>query len=150
MLWYGVCASLSPGTRVLTDYGHLGVRILRMIERHEDVMSPPTCDISLAELEVMLRGQPRSRTFRQTHASSLRVELAPAITTLIRSIGHQSLPEQPGLFGEEMRQSVLEADRLKDLILTLRKSLSVAESILLTNSNPIAGEEPQSRTKRKR
>jgi hypothetical protein len=150
MLWYGMCAALSPSSRVLTDYGHLGLRILRMLERDSSLMTPPTCDISLAELEVILRGQPRSRGFRQTHASSLRIELAPGVTTLTRSIGNHSTVEQPGLFGEELRQPSVEAERLKDLVYSLRNSLSLAESILSNTNNPNGGGDTQSRSKRKR
>jgi hypothetical protein len=149
MLWYGVCASLVPSTRVMTDYGHLGVRIWRMLERYEHLLSPPNCDISLAELEVILRGQPQSRAFRQTHASSLRVELAPGVSTVIRPIGNQPVTEQTGLFGEESRQPMVEAERLKELVYSLKSSLSVAES-LLSKANTSNGGEASSRSKRKR
>ena len=150
MLWYGVCAALAPASRVLTDYGHLGLRILRMLERSEDALSAPNCDISLAELEVMLRGQPRSRMFRQSHGTSLRVELAPGVTTVTRSINNQTSAEQPGLFGEETRPPNVEAERLKDLVRSLKASLSLAESILSINKPPEDGGDPQTPSKRKR
>ena len=150
MLWYGMCAALSPSSRILTDYGHLGLRILRMLGRDGNLMAPPTCDISLTELEVMLRGQPRSRGFRQTHASSLRIEIAPGVTTLTRSIGHQSTVEQPGLFGEETRKPSLETERLRELVYSLRNSLAQAESILSNSNSSVGGGDSQSRSKRKR
>ena len=148
MLWYGMCAALSPSSRVMTDYSHLGLRILRMLDRDLNLMTPPTCDISLPEFEVMMRGQPRSRGFRQTHASSLRIELIPGVTTLTRSIGNQIGIEQPGLFGEETRQQNVEAERLKELVYALKKSLTLAESII---SNNASGDgDTQARSKRKR
>ena len=150
MLWYGVCASLSPASRVLTDYGHLGLRILRMLERKDDYYTSPVCDVSLAELEVIMRGHPKSRIFRQAHASFLRVELAPCITTVVRSIGVHGSPEQPTLFGEEGRQNSIEADRLRELVLTLKNGLSLAEVILLKANTQTGVGESQSRQKRRR
>jgi hypothetical protein len=150
MLWYGICASLPVTTHVLTDYGHLGLRILRLLERKDDLLNPPACDISLPELEIMLRGQPRSRTFRQAHASSLRVELAPCISTVIRSFGGQVATEQPGLFGDKGRQTSVESERLRELIFTLKNSLSLAESILINANNPNSEGDSQSRSKRRR
>jgi hypothetical protein len=150
MLWYGICAALSPVSRILTDYGHLGLKILRMLERGEDILSVPACDISLAELEVMFRGQPRSRFFQQTYASSVRVELAPGVTTVTRPVGNQSSIEQPGLFGEENTQPKFEPQRLKELVQALRNSLFLAESIMSNPSNPDNGNDVQSRNKRKR
>jgi len=150
MLWYGICAALPPTTRVLLDYGHLGLRILRLLDRKDDILDTPYCDISLSELEIMIRGEPRSRSFRQAHASFLRVELAPCITTVIRSIGVQGSTEQPGLFTEEGRQTNLETDRLRELVFTLKSGLSLAETLLTKSNDPNGGGEAESRHKRRR
>ena len=120
-----------------------------MLERKEDLMSPPSCDISLAELEIMLRGQPGSRSFRQAYASSLRVELAPGVTTLIRSLGSQALTEQPGLFGEEARQPNVESEHVQELISNLKSSLSLAESILSKTNKPNTVADSQSRRRKR-
>lgn len=150
MLWYGICSSLAPTTRVLTDYGHLGVRLLRLLERPDHFLNPPTCDIALQELEVIFRGQPRSRGFRQTHASSLRIELAPCVTTLIRFLANQSPSDQPGLFGDEGRRAPIESERLRELIHTLKNSLTLAESLLPKPNSLDDPESSPSRSKRRR
>lgn len=150
MLWYGICAGLLPGNRIRTDYNHLGLRILRSLKRNDGLLSPPTCDISVAELEVLLRGDVRSRNFRQHHASFLRVELVPMVTTVLRWPGRQTAGGgQMGLFGSDDRQPALGPDRLRELILSLRGSLSLAESLL--DAGPSGGSgSSQGRGKRRR
>lgn len=150
MLWYGICAGLLPKNRVRTDYSHLGLRILRSLKRMDGLLSPPTCDISLSELEVLLRGDPRSRSFRQTHASLLRVELAPMVTTVLRWPGRQAGVSQLGLFSVDDRQLQLETDRLRELIAGLRGSLSIAESLLGSQPSPSWSVGYPSRGKRRR
>jgi hypothetical protein len=151
MLWYGICAGLLPKSRVRTDHNHLGLRILRSLKRNHGLLSLPRCDISLAELEVLLRGDTRSRSFRQTHASFLRVEIAPMVTTVLRWPGRQaSGGGQLGLFSADERQLSLEGERLRELVAALRGSLSLAES-LLGSHPPGSGETAYaSRGKRRR
>lgn len=150
MLWYGICAGLSPKNRILTDHNHLGLRILRLLKRSDGLLSPPTCDVSLSELGIMLRGNSPAKGFRQSHASFLRVELVPTVTTVLR------WPNRPmagggqlGLFTADDRRMPMEADRLRDLINSLRESLSLAESLL--GSKAEVGESTtSSRGKRRR
>jgi hypothetical protein len=130
MLWYGICAGLLPKSHILNDYAHLGLRILRSLNREDNLLSTPGCDLSLPELEVLLRGDQRSINFRQTHASFLRVELAPMVTTVLRWPGRQGASGQLGLFSGDERQTPAEMDRLRELVTTLRSSLSLAESLL--------------------
>lgn len=130
MLWYGICAGLLPKSHILNDYSHLGLRILRSLNREDNLLSTPGCDLSLPELEVLLRGDQRSINFRQTHASFLRVELAPMVTTVLRWPGRQGAAGQLGLFSGDERQTPAEMDRLRELVTTLRGSLSLAESLL--------------------
>jgi hypothetical protein len=130
MLWYGICAGLLPKSHILNDYAHLGLRILRSLNREDNLLSTPGCDLSLSELEVLLRGDQRSINFRQTHASFLRVELAPMVTTVLRWPGRQGVAGQLGLFSGDERQTPAEMDRLRELVTTLRGSLSLAESLL--------------------
>jgi hypothetical protein len=151
MLWYGVCAGLLPETRILSDNSHLGLRIVRLLKRKEALVSPTYCDISLAELEVVLRGEPRSRSFRQLQASSLRVELAPMVTAVMRSPGRTpGSNDQLGLFGGEDRPVSLEADRLRELVIAMRGTLSIAESLLGSKATTSGGTGAPYRGKRRR
>ncbi len=150
MLWYGICAGLSPKNRILSDHNHLGLKMLRLLKRNDGLLSPPTCDVSLAELGIMLRGNSPAKSFRQTHASFLRVELVPMVTTVLRWPSRSTAGGgQLGLFSGDDRQPPIEADRLRELINSLRGSLSLAESLL--GSKTQSGETtPPSRGKRRR
>ncbi len=91
-----------------------------------------------------------SRGFRQSHASFLRVELAPSVTTVIRPPGGPSASDQPSLFEEESRQSNLETERLRRLVLSLQSSLLLAETLLESQPIPPAGLGSLSRKKPRR
>ncbi|HEY6182368.1 MAG TPA: hypothetical protein VIW67_08990 [Terriglobales bacterium] len=149
MLWYGICAGLAPHSRILADYGHLGIKLLRSLNRHEDLMSPPSSDISLSELEVILRDPPRTRAFRQAHTSSLRVELAPFVNTVMRSIATRPTNDQPNLIEDDAIQEPSDRVRLSELIISLRRTLSMAESLLDSTPKHPDGPAPQSKGKRR-
>lgn len=152
MLWYGLCAGLLPDRCILRDYNHLGLRLLRLLQCKADLTSPPHCDISLAELEIILRGEPRSRGFRQSHSSSLRVELAPMVTVVMRPPPRApgAAPDQLGLFGAQERPISLENDRLRELVISLRSTLSLAESLLNSKGASLGSQPSQYRGKRRR
>lgn len=136
MLWYGVCGGLKDNNSILSDYNHLGLRILRIIRRHENLLSPPMCDISLSELEILFRGSKESRWFRKAQSASLRIELFPMVTTVVRWIVHQSNTGQLGLFnGEEDNKRTkkdLQNDvkKMNKLVSTLYESILLAESLI--------------------
>jgi hypothetical protein len=130
MPWYGVCSALIPGSRVLTDYSYLGLRLVRAMSYREGLLSPPSCDIAVSEFEVLLRGDQRAQAFRQTNSSFLRVEVAPTVTTVVKWPIKAISGGQLSLFGGEGSPSMPEADRLRDLLKAVRKSLSLAEGLL--------------------
>lgn len=130
MLRYGICAGLSPQNRVQSDYNHLGLRIQRSLCRSESLLSIPSCDISIHELIVLLRGDPRARGFRQTHSSLLRVEIAPLVTTVVKWLGRPAAGGQLNLFAGDERPAPIESERLAELARTLRTGLAYVESIL--------------------
>lgn len=151
MIWYGICVGLLPSSRILSDDGHLGLRISRLLRRHEALLSPPYSDISLSELEVLMRGEPQSRIFRQSHANFLRIELAPMVTAVTRPAVRTTVgQEQLGLFGSEDRPNSQGKDRLHELMVALRDSLSIVESLLGTKSLTSNTSGGQYRGKRRR
>lgn len=129
MLWYGICASMFPSTRILHDYGHLGLKLLRLIQKPDDLLAPPLCDISLRELEITLRGNGGGKSFRRVHASFLRVELLPTVSTVVRWSGVGLTPDQLSLFDTERRQP-LEASQIQRMIDSLREALALSERLL--------------------
>jgi hypothetical protein len=146
MLWYGICSGLQPNNRVLTDYSYLGLRLVRAMNRREILPSPPACDIALNELEVLFRGDPRGRGFRQANTSFLRIEVAPTVTTVVKWPLRPNDGGQLGLFEGEDRPRVSEYERLRELVAALRGSLSLAESMLAGQTMPPS----QQRGKRQR
>jgi hypothetical protein len=151
MLWYGICAGLSPKNRIQTDYNHLGLRIQRWLSRSDSLLSHPACDISIHELVVLLRGDLKSRNFRQTHSSFLRIEIVPLVTTVVKWPARHTTSGQMNLFASDERpQMAGGADRLSDLIRSLRSSLALAEGLTdkakITPPHP----SPQQRGRRRR
>jgi hypothetical protein len=138
MIWYGICAGLSPRSRIMSDYGHLGVKLARMIRSQDHLLSPPTADVGLLELEMSLRGgDSEADHYRRVHASFLRVELVPMVSTVVRwsrTKGDQGSDRQLGLFeGEIPRRTQAE---LKNVVASLRETLEVVERLMHDESNP--------------
>ena len=150
MLWYGICSALRPDTRVLTDFSHLGLRIVRAMGGHEDLLALPNCDIALAELEVLLRGDARASGFRQTHASVLRVEVAPNVTTTMKWPGRPGTSGQMALFAGEEDQQGLQTVHIQELVNALRGTLSLAERMLGGRSAQTSQGSTQQRGRRRR
>jgi hypothetical protein len=152
MLWYGVCAGMQPNSPLLMDYSGLGLRLVQGMSREETLLSPPNCDVSVEELEVLFRGDPRARGFRQANASFLRVEVAPTVSTVVKWPLRSSSGGQPanqiGLFAGEERHPTPEPERLRDLVFALRNSLSIAEALL--TGQPARPEHTESQTRPKR
>jgi hypothetical protein len=149
MVWYGVCAGLHPNSRVLTDHGHLGLRLVRAFSRRDTLLSLPNCDIALSELEILFRGDPRARGFWQANSSFLRVEVAPMVTTVVRWPATIASMEQVSLFGADDRLTTAESERLRALVDSLRRSLSLAEAIA-AGREPEPSRSSQQRGKRRR
>jgi hypothetical protein len=130
MLWYGICAGLAPENRVQSDYDHLGLRIRRAIYSPETLLSTPSCDIAIQELNVLLRSDPRARSFRQRHGSIVRVEIAPCISTVVRSGVRQGSAGQINLFSGEERPLLPDSEKILELVNSLKATLGLAEGIL--------------------
>ncbi|MDL5046551.1 hypothetical protein QQ054_10950 [Oscillatoria amoena NRMC-F 0135] len=150
MVWYGICSALLPDTRVLTDFSHLGLRIVRAMGGHEELLALPNCDIALAELEVLLRGDPRARRFRQTNASFLRVEVAPNVTTTIKWPGRPGTSGQMALFAGDENQHDSQTVHIQELVNALRGSLSLAERMLSGQSAQTSQGTPQQKGRKRR
>lgn len=150
MLWYGICSAFLPDTRVLTDFSHLGLRIVRAMGGHEELLALPNCDIAVAELEVLLRGDPRARSFRQTHASFLRVEVAPNVTTTMKWPGRPATSGQMALFAGEENQQGSQTVHIQELVNGLRASLSLAERMLSGQSAQTPQGTPQLKGRKRR
>jgi len=120
VLWYGVCAGLTPETSV-NDYGSgLGWLIKRELGRPSHWLDRPNCDLGLSEMAILFRSRESTKINLQTLASGvLKVEVFPLISTSVRwaeyveshvSERNTMADHQRTIFGEDerLRQDVLE------------------------------------------
>lgn len=136
MLWYGVCSGLRPDTKLLSDYGHLGLRFLRRINRESDLLAEPSCDISIDELKILVRGENGTHIFRQTTSFHLRVELAPTVTGVVRWSGRpeSQAASQLDLFAERELETT---SPINDLVRLLNDGLKIAKGLVDSKTAPI-------------
>jgi hypothetical protein len=83
LIWYGVCAGLVERSNVLYELGGVGLRAWREVSRPDSIVSRPAADLSLLELDVLLSSDRPSEEFATSSGSSLSVELAPAIWSVV-------------------------------------------------------------------
>ena len=83
LLWFGLCAGLRNQSALQRNPPGLGRRILREVLRSESLLDLPRCDISLAELEVLSKGD-GPITLRPAVQGHLEVEIAPCVNSYIR------------------------------------------------------------------
>jgi hypothetical protein len=81
LLWYGLCAGLIEKNEVLGSFNVLGRRLLRDLLRNESLMTPPSADISVSELEVLLGPKFGDLDFRTFSSSYINIELFPFVST---------------------------------------------------------------------
>lgn len=84
LLWYGLCAGINETNNLANYSGGAGRRIAREAFRKEDIFDRPRCDISMAELEVLLFGEKSGLDFRGGGQNYLEVEIVPCVSAVIR------------------------------------------------------------------
>ena len=93
LMWYGLCAGLHRKSELLSSFNVLGRRILRELLKVESVLTWPSADIAVSELEILLKGDGKLNDFRTFSSNHVIVELFPLIHTYIswpkRDIGRQ-------------------------------------------------------------
>lgn len=83
-IWYAVCGGLSPSSKLMSDKGGLGRRLLREIEAPGSVSHPPQADIAVDELRVLFSSDNRPPPFIRRNINSISVEVAPAVQVSLR------------------------------------------------------------------
>lgn len=83
LLWYGLCAGLTNRSDILLEFGGVGLRAWREVSRPASIFSRPTADLSLLELDVLLSTDRPAIDFPTMSASSLCVDLFPAIWSVV-------------------------------------------------------------------
>lgn len=82
-LWYGFCAGLASSSGVLTYNSGLGARVSRELFSGYELIRHPGVDIAFSELRLLLSTDNPDTTFNTEFATSLSVELAPGILTIL-------------------------------------------------------------------
>lgn len=83
-IWYAVCGGLSSSSKLMSDKGGLGRRLLREIEAPGSVSHPPQADIAVDELRVLFNSDNRPPPFIRRNINSISVEVAPAVQVSLR------------------------------------------------------------------
>jgi hypothetical protein len=78
-LWYGMCAGLQKKGDLLVSFNVLGRWLLRELLRKDRLFDPPSCDMSLPELQVIFEGGIDPARFPRFTSSRVVVELQPYI-----------------------------------------------------------------------
>lgn len=87
LLWYGLCAGLSPDNRLLDSFDGLGRRVMREVQREPDLLRSPSCDIALAELEI-LGGSASNLQMLSSGKPYVEVEIFPCISLPCRVVAN--------------------------------------------------------------
>jgi hypothetical protein len=99
--WYGFCAGLHKKTEVLSAFGVLGRRVLREILRSEDLLSTPSADVSLPELQIILETDLDRVDFRTVSSNYMCIEISPLVSTYL-SIHKKDGGRQSDLFAHSV------------------------------------------------
>ena len=128
-LWYGMCAGLHKKNDLLASYNVLGRRLLRDLLRHEPLHAPPTCDIAVAELQILQEGNGESPQFPRIASNRILVELEPFINVLLgwgkRQEGVQTGAAPSPLFTSQRESAQL----LKELESHLQSALEIQREL---------------------
>ena len=117
LLWYGMCAGLYRRSDLQFFSEGLGRRIARELERVDSIYSRPYCDVSVSELEVLLRAA-RLPALRLGSFGTIEIELAPCVTT-VRPVAVEQVRQKSenidSLF-RELDYKLQDIDRLRSKI----------------------------------
>ena len=121
LLWYGLCAGLTRGSRLVEFSENLGRRILQTMLSEDSVFSRPRCDISLEELEVVSMATSALANLQTGIPGQLTIETFPCVNTAVRWPGSERrrVDIQRSLFDQDATEI---GDVIGDLNLALDKA----------------------------
>ena len=144
MLWYGLCAGMTPKSKLANYSDSLGRRVLRDMATEDTIFSKPRCDISVEELDVLSMSEASLRNIRNSIPGKLIVEISPCVNALIRwpATERTHAATQRSLFGDNTRDfeaALLDLnrslERVRDLDHSLEKAKRSFENIKETIHN---------------
>jgi hypothetical protein len=79
LIWYGIFAGSPSRSTLLSEFEGFGRRIAKELLYAGGLSDRPRCDVSLAELEVLVNGGKIPRGWRVANPGTLTVEIQPTI-----------------------------------------------------------------------
>lgn len=137
-LWLGAMQALYPAEETLAYGDGLGWRLSRDIFDSDDIFSTPRHDVSFAELQILLRSRSLTRTMRFLPRTRLDVELAPGVSTWIRSLSSERTDQTElplDVRPSEREAAELRAKSVRDVERSLETALRVIRGIQLPNDS---------------
>lgn len=116
LMWYGLCAGLHRRSTVGSYAGGLGRRTIREVLREEALLDRPTCDVGLAELQILNSKERGRYTFRTNSSAQIEVELAPCISATFRWPPRTEVSEPP------LSPSKVTADAVEPILSDLERT----------------------------
>jgi len=86
LIWYAVFAGLSKKAYILQTADCLPLRVIRDLLIPSGLLSIPTCDISVDELEVLITGNSKTLPFKHGYSGHLQIEIVPNIIAKVKWI----------------------------------------------------------------
>jgi hypothetical protein len=85
IMWYGLCAGLRGNQATYLYAGAVGRRVTRELTRFGSWTDPPTCDIAVGELAVLMMNSRNMPDWLRGNGPYLDVEIAPGVTCALRN-----------------------------------------------------------------
>ena len=92
-IWLAALHKSAPMMDTLSIGAGVGWRLAKELFRTVDIFLPPTCDISVLELEVLTRGSNFEENVGPWDKSRIEVEVFPGVSTIVRS-NYDAAPKQ--------------------------------------------------------
>jgi hypothetical protein len=114
LIWYGFFAASSSDFRIEGFGGGIGLKLLRDLSASFSFSRRPQCDLSLDELEVLLRVNIDSEMLKPCQKRIALISLLPGVDILSRMTPDDNAPPQVGAGVDNFEERLEHAGRLID------------------------------------
>lgn len=151
VFWYALYAALQAPSDILSSQSGLGFKIYRGVASVEDLLSPPSADISYEEIKILERTGLDGLVRNFGHQNEVVVELVPGVSSSFSYGSRQSRGSKSDPFSYSAASWEASQNEIKRLGAVYRSKIDQASSVLAQLSRELAElDEPYKRgTKRK-
>ena len=127
-LWYGLFSGITHVARLVDRYESVGRRVLRDMLAVDGVLTSPSCDIAIDELDIISTSESLLQNVPRASPEQLVVEILPCVNTVAPWLAKEPLPSptQRSFFDDETRRlesDVREVNRAAERLLRRLKRL---------------------------